>query len=154
MNEGVLSLDTIHKLINFVPTAEEAQQLDGYEKEKNLGVAENFVKIVRTVDANLVERLVLWEFKLEFNDLYHHEKQSLIWLKKGHDAVRQSLSLKRILTLILSIGNYMNGSTAKGQAYGFKLASLNQLTRSRTVDSSATLMEYIYEFLDGDDVQV
>ena len=94
MDESVLSLDTIHKLINFVPTVEAAQQLDGYEQEKNLGVAEKFVKIVRKVDTNLVERLVLWEFKLEFIDLYRREKENLIWLKKGHDAVKQSDALK------------------------------------------------------------
>jgi len=35
----------------------------------------------------------------------------------------------------------------RARAYGFKLASLNQLSRSRTVDNSATLMEYLYEFI-------
>ena len=150
MDESVLSLDTIHKLINFVPTTEEAQQLDGFENSGNsgkLGVAENFVKIVRTVDDNLVERLVLWEFKLEFDDLYSAEKSKLKWLRTGHDAIKRSKNLKMVFSLILSIGNYMNGSTPKGQAYGFKLASLSQLTRSRTVDNASTLMEYIYSFL-------
>ena len=73
MDATKLPLDTVHKLINFVPTADEALLLDGYEKEKNLGVAENFVKIVRTVDAQLVERLKLWEFQMEFDEL--HQKQ-------------------------------------------------------------------------------
>lgn len=147
LNENKLPLDTVHKLINFVPTTEEASALDGYENEKNLGVAENFVKIIRTVDNNLVERLTLWEFKIEFEELYKAEKDSLIWLRKGHDCIKKSNSLKLVFTLILSIGNYMNGSTSKGCAYGFKLASLNQLMRSRTVDNSSTLMEYLYEFV-------
>eukprot|EP01083_Nonionella_stella_P219486 786200_1 len=83
LNENKLNLDTVHKLINFVPTKEESSQLDGYENEKNLGVAENFVKIIRTVDTDLIERLTLWEFKMEFNDLYVREQEQLIWLRKG-----------------------------------------------------------------------
>jgi len=116
MNESKLSLDTIHKLINFVPTTEEAAQLDGYENEKNLGVAENFVKIIRSVDKDLVERLTLWEFKIEFDDLYRDEQTSLVALRHAHDAVKKSNHLKVVFTLILAIGNYMNGSTAKGQS--------------------------------------
>eukprot|EP01083_Nonionella_stella_P043405 117082_1 len=151
LNEDRLSLDTIHKLINFVPTAEESQCLNGYEKEKNLGVAENFVKIVRTVDDNLIERLVLWEFKMEFDDLYNSEIQKLHWLRTAHDLVHNSDDLRLMFCVILSIGNYMNGSTAKGQAYGFKLNSLSQLIRSRMVDNSGTLLQFIYEFLDADE---
>eukprot|EP00483_Globobulimina_turgida_P011728 UN11750 len=150
MNDNKLSLDTIHKLINFVPTSEEAQQLNGYENEKNLGVAENFVKIIRSVDNNLVERLILWEFKMDFNDLYRQEEESLIFLRKAHNSVSKSKSLKLIFRLVLKIGNYMNGSTNKGQAYGFKLASLSQLMRSRTTDNSSTLMEYLYEIISCD----
>ena len=130
-----------------MPNAEEAQQLNGYENEKNLGVAENFVKIIRSVDGDLVQRLSLWEFKIEFDELYETEQDKIFWLRRGHDAIRNSDGLRIMFTLILSIGNYMNGSTAKGQAYGFKLNSLTQLLRSRTVDNSATLLEYIYEFI-------
>eukprot|EP01084_Bolivina_argentea_P067460 122841_1 len=152
MNEDKIPLDTVHKLINFVPTTDESQQLNGYENEKNLGVAENFIKIIRTVDKNLVERLTLWEFKMEFNDLYVREQEQLIWLRKGHDSIKKSKHLQIIFSIILSFGNYMNGSTAKGQAYGFKLGSLTQLMRSRTVDNSATLMEYLYEFINTNDI--
>jgi len=147
MSETKLSLDTVHKLINFVPTKEEAAQLNGYENEKNLGVAENFVKIVRTVDTSLVERLKLWAFKIEFADIYSEQQASLVALRRAHDAVKKADSLQLMFSIILCVGNYMNGSTAKGQAYGFKLASLTQLSRSRTVDNSATLTEYLYEFI-------
>merc|ERR1712228_194371 len=151
LNENKLNLGTIHKLINFVPTKEESDSLNGYENEKNLGTAENFVKIIRNVDANLVQRLVVWEFKIEFEELYQREKESLIWLRKGHDSIKKSVALKQMFTLILSIGNYMNGSTPKGQAYGFKLSSLSQLMRSRTVDNKQCLMEYIYSFVSTTD---
>ncbi len=39
INEDKIPLDTVHKLINFVPTTDEAQQLNGYENEKHLGAS-------------------------------------------------------------------------------------------------------------------
>jgi len=41
----------------------------------------------------------------------------------------------------------MNGETKQGQAYGFKLNSLVQLTRSRTVDNNQSLLEYLYDYI-------
>ena len=146
MDSSKLPLDLVHKLKKFVPTKEESKQMEGFDDAQNLGVAEKFVKIVRTVDDDLVERLVLWEFKLEFERLHLKERTALEWLKKGHDAIFESKALKLMFSLILSIGNFLNDSTAKGQARGFKLSSLGQLVSSRTSDNKSTLMEYLYLF--------
>ncbi len=86
---------------------------------------------------------------MEFNEKYTDQQKALVWLRNDHDCIQKSKALKLMFTLILKIGNYMNGSTAKGQAYGFKLRSLSQLMRSRTVDNSATLMEYINQLLNN-----
>merc|ERR1712141_940883 len=88
----------------------------------------------------------LWEFQMEFDELYKTQEESLRLLRTAHDAIKGSSSLKLMFTLILSIGNYMNSATSKGGAKGFKLSSLSQLIRSRTVDNSASLMEYLFEF--------
>ncbi len=101
MDATKLPLDTVHKLINFVPTAEEAQLLDGYEKEKNLGVAENFVKIVRTVDAQLVERLKLWEFEMEFDELY--QKQVLNTKENAQNTVEALETLENVQESLRSL---------------------------------------------------
>lgn len=148
-NEEKLNLDKIQKLTNFVPTAAECQLLDGYEKETNLAVAETFFKILKSVDANLKQRLELWTFKLDFRHLIHDAHGKLMELQLGYECIKKSKHLAEVFTIILAIGNYMNGSTKKGQSYGFKLASLVQLNRSRTVDNSQTLMEYLYLFMVG-----
>ena len=41
--------------------------------------------------------------------------------------MRKSDEFREILKIILAIGNYMNGGTKKGQAYGFELSSLRQV---------------------------
>ena len=45
--------------------------------------------------------------------------------------VRGSKCLKRLLQYTLAIGNYMNGSSNKGAAWGFKVDGLNKLTKVR-----------------------
>ena len=149
MDETVLTRDKIDKLINFVPTPAEAHSLKGYEDEENLGKAETFFKIVKTVDNNLKERLELWSFKIKFDELLAGEKEKIVALSKAGECLENSKNFKIILSAILSIGNYMNGGTKKGQAYGFKISSLTQLTRSRSVDNKQTLLEYLYEFLES-----
>ena len=38
--------------------------------------------------------------------------------------VRESTNFKKLLEIVLAIGNYMNGGTNRGGVYGFKLDSL------------------------------
>ena len=43
----------------------------------------------------------------------------------------------------LAIGNYLNGGTNKGAAWGFKIESLNKLIGTKTVDGKSTLLHYL-----------
>eukprot|EP00966_Prymnesium_polylepis_P259307 5989430-Prymnesium_polylepis.1 len=38
----------------------------------------------------------------------------------------------------LALGNYLNGGTAKGAAWGFKLESLSKIVGTKTVDGKST----------------
>jgi hypothetical protein len=57
-----------------------------------------------------------------------------------------SQGLKNILRVILGVGNYLNGSTFRGGAFGFKLSSLPELLAVKANDgkvisfSSAVLL--------------
>ena len=57
--------------------------------------------------------------------------------------VRSSRALKAVLEHTLALGNYLNGSSAKGGAWGFKIDSLNKLIGTKTVDGSSTLLHYL-----------
>ena len=48
--------------------------------------------------------------------------------------------LKRLLQYTLAIGNYMNGSSNKGAAWGFKLSSLDKLQARRMTPLMTLLM--------------
>jgi hypothetical protein len=60
--------------------------------------------------------------------------------------IQESVPLKKLLQLILHIGNHLNGQSAKGGFYGFKLSSLNQLKLTKSVDGNLSLLEYIIQY--------
>ena len=43
--------------------------------------------------------------------------------------VRHSKALKTVLRQVLRLGNYLNGDSARGGAYGFKLTDLAKLVQ-------------------------
>ncbi len=65
--------------------------------------------------------------------------------------VEKSKKLKNILEIILAIGNYLNGSTPRGQAYGFKLEALKKLRDTKSADNQTTLLHYIVQLVEKQD---
>ena len=54
--------------------------------------------------------------------------------------MRASKALKTILEHALALGNYLNGGTSKGAAWGFKVDSLNKLIGTKTLDGKSTVV--------------
>lgn len=63
------------------------------------------------------------------------------------DQVRNSLALREVIEFTLALGNYMNGQSNKGGAWGFKLEALTKLANTKTVDNRRTLLHYMAEKL-------
>jgi formin 2 len=61
--------------------------------------------------------------------------------------VTSSASLPGVMRAILSVGNVMNAGTARGGAKGFRLASLEQLSRTRSAAGKTTLLHYLAKLL-------
>ena len=61
-------------------------------------------------------------------------------------SLRNSAKLKRVLELILALGNYMN-SAKKGPCYGFKLQSLDSLTITKSTDKKQHLVHYLNDLV-------
>ncbi|KAJ4918914.1 hypothetical protein JOQ06_003373 [Pogonophryne albipinna] len=57
-------------------------------------------------------------------------------------SIKSSQKLKKILEIILALGNYMN-SSKRGAVYGFKLQSLDLLLETKSTDRKQTLLHYI-----------
>lgn len=63
------------------------------------------------------------------------------------DFLANSPILQRWLEIILAFGNYLNGTTNRGGAYGFKLDTLSKISEIKSNDNKKTLLVYIVEYI-------
>ena len=81
--------------------------------ELPLGTAEQFLITLSSI-TGLEARLRLWAFKMDFEVLEKEICEPLADLKLGLEALSVNPTFKSILNVTLTIGNFLNGSSAKG----------------------------------------
>ena len=109
LDTNLLTEENLNSLISISPTEEEISLISLYDGDKNdLGVAEMFfVEMVKIF--NLRERLQTILFVNKFDRVYHEVLPDIQAVVKASQSIKNSNSFAKILELILSIGNYMNG---------------------------------------------
>lgn len=139
----VLTAEKISALLNMQPTHEEEVMLQEYEGDKaRLGNVEKFVLALGRVP-RLGRRLLAMQFKLKFADqvsAVHHNLELII---QCCGIIKEKESVKATLQHILALGNYMNGGTARGAAYGFRLEALTALMTIKASDNKSTLLHFL-----------
>ena len=67
----------------------------------------------------------------------------------GCSEVVASKKLRKVLEVVLAFGNFMNQGR-RGNAFGFKLSSLNNITDTKSsIDKDTTLLHYIIKTLES-----
>lgn len=143
LDESVLTAENVSAMKQFVPTSEEIEILKEYTGDKaQLGKAERYFLQIMTVP-KLASRLSALHTKLSFQAKYESAKESLDVLVGAVKQIRDSKLLPRMMELVLAIGNYLNGGTFRGGAYGFKLDTLVKMGEVKGVDPKLTMMHYL-----------
>lgn len=136
-----LSADNIKALLVLAPTAEEVSAIAEHADDPNLGPAEQFLWALSKIP-QLQTRLETAQLASAFERRYEEINESLTAVKNATEEVSISRKLIELLRLVLAIGNYINGSTPRGGAYGIKLASLGKLADVRS-GTGETLVHYL-----------
>ena len=69
----------------------------------------------------------------------------LVAVLEASKEVQRCRYLKKVLELVLALGNYMNRG-ARGNASGFKIGSLNKIIDTKSsIDKRITLLHYMLE---------
>ena len=135
----VISLDYIASLKKAAPTPEDYNAIDGYKgPHELLGEAEQFFLAIKHVKM-LPLRLDLLLMNKPSEDLLPAIKDAEIFLKATNQ-IKTSKTFTKILAVILRCGNYINGGTMRGGAYGFDLQFLGNLGDVRSQVSGETFM--------------
>ncbi|EQC42260.1 hypothetical protein SDRG_01094, partial [Saprolegnia diclina VS20] len=149
LNTSVLTSDHVTSLITLAPTLEEQDILKNYDGPLEvLGAVEKFFLEMLTIP-RYTQRIKCFKFYMQFEHRVLDIQAQIDTLSAATDQVADSTRLTKILETVLAIGNYMNGGTARGGAYGFKLEALGKLHTIRSVDPKVTLMNFLARHLEA-----
>eukprot|EP01096_Ripella_sp_DP13-Kostka_P014378 TRINITY_DN647_c0_g1_i1.p1 TRINITY_DN647_c0_g1~~TRINITY_DN647_c0_g1_i1.p1 ORF type:complete len:1074 (+),score=617.15 TRINITY_DN647_c0_g1_i1:530-3751(+) len=143
LNEDVLTSENLNALKELVPTPEEVEILKEYSGDlEQLGKAERFFMTIMDIP-KLALRLNSFSIRQSFLKKTEVLKESLTIIRKATKEIQSSRLFPRILELILAIGNYMNGNTNRGGAFGFKMETLTKLADIKSADGKMTVLHYL-----------
>uniref|UniRef100_A0A8D2ZDC7 Formin homology 2 domain containing 3b n=1 Tax=Scophthalmus maximus TaxID=52904 RepID=A0A8D2ZDC7_SCOMX len=120
-DEYALNKEGIEKILTMIPTEEEKQRIQEAQlvnPDIPLGSAEQFLLTLCSI-TELSARLQLWAFKMDYELIEKEVAEPLQDLKEGMDQLEKNRTLRYILTTLLAIGNFLNGTSAKGFELGY-----------------------------------
>ncbi|XP_078320987.1 formin-like protein 3 isoform X3 [Crassostrea virginica] len=142
-----LSLDMTDILLTILPNDAEMKAYKQYEKERRpldrLSDEDRFMLQLSKIE-RLSQKLHIMSFIGNFNENVHHLSPQVNAIIAASMSLRSSTKVRKILEIILAIGNYMN-SSKRGAVYGFKLQSLDMLTDTKSKDKNITLMHFLVQ---------
>ncbi|XP_058642815.1 formin-like protein 2 isoform X3 [Onychostoma macrolepis] len=140
-----LPVDFVECLMRFIPTEAELKVLRQYEKERkpleNLTDEDRFMIQFSKIE-RLMQKMTIMAFVCNFTESVQMLTPQLHAVIAASVSIKSSQKLKKILEIILALGNYMN-SSKRGAVYGFKLQSLDLLLDTKSTDRKITLLHYI-----------
>ncbi|XP_067305148.1 FH1/FH2 domain-containing protein 3 isoform X2 [Pseudorasbora parva] len=140
-DEYALSKEGIEKILTMIPTEEETQKIQEAQlanPDTPLGSAEQFLLILSSI-SELSARLQLWAFKMDYDALEKEVAEPLQDLKEGMDQLEKNKTLRYILSTLLAIGNFLNGTSAKG----FELSYLEKVPEVKDTVHKQSLLHHV-----------
>ncbi|KAF2076332.1 hypothetical protein CYY_002388 [Polysphondylium violaceum] len=146
-DETKLSLEDAKSLLKFVPTPEEIELLKE-EDISQLGKPEQFLYELSKVN-RLSEKLECFIFKQKMASQIEELTPDIQALQKASTEMKNNKNFHKILEIILSLGNFINGGTNRGEVHGFKLDSLMSLFEVRSpVEPKLTLATWLIQLFE------
>jgi len=145
IDEKVLTKNNSITLRAGMPTDEEMAQLQGYEEDPSqLGVTERFFLSLKEVPMPAI-RIDAQIFVVNCTEMVEELSGKLRKLESTLGSFQSSSRFKHLLEVVLALGNYLNGSSARGGAYGFSVSGLTKVAEMKAQDNKTTLLEYIVQ---------
>ncbi|KAJ3085669.1 hypothetical protein HK102_013942 [Quaeritorhiza haematococci] len=147
LDDRILTADHLASLLAQCPTPEEIELVRAYEGEfQNLDNAGRYIRTIMDVP-RLRERLQCMLFRRRWTAEMQELLPDLGAVESAIDQIQYSKLFSSVLQAVLVLGNYLNGDTFRGNAYGFKIDGLLQLRSIRAQSANArktpTLLHYL-----------
>ncbi|XP_056254518.1 FH1/FH2 domain-containing protein 3 isoform X5 [Seriola aureovittata] len=139
-DEYALNKEGIEKILTMIPTEEEKQKIQEAQlanPDVPLGSAEQFLLTLSSI-SELSARLQLWAFKMDYEATEKEVAEPLQDLKEGMEQLEKNKTLRYILSTLLSMGNFLNGTNAKG----FELTYLEKVPEVKDTVHKQSLLHH------------
>uniref|UniRef100_A0A8C3WT42 Formin homology 2 domain containing 3 n=1 Tax=Catagonus wagneri TaxID=51154 RepID=A0A8C3WT42_9CETA len=140
-DEYALNKEGIEKILTMIPSEEEKQKIQEAQlanPEVPLGSAEQFLLTLSSI-SELSARLHLWAFKMDYETTEKEVAEPLLDLKEGIDQLENNKTLGFILSTLLAIGNFLNGTNAKA----FELSYLEKVPEVKDTVHKQSLLHHV-----------
>ena len=156
-NEKVLKEDVCDLLLpilakdntEFETVKKEVEKL---ENEEDCALCDLFVILIGLVPHSK-ERLQAIGFKNTYKDKSVEILKLIDYFFKGFEFIKTNKNFHKFLEILLAYGNYMNGISEKGGAFGFQFSSFNKFYDMKSKDNKTTLFQYIINIIIEEDKQ-
>ncbi|CAD8086866.1 unnamed protein product [Paramecium sonneborni] len=145
-DKSILNLNVIESLINVVPTDQERSLYANPEEldKETLQIADLFYLELCQVPG-CGDRMQAIKAEFVGIDMYKECKEKLNQLKKGFEFQKNDEAFKLLIKCTLAIGNYVNGDSARGGAFGFKIDAITKAADIKSIDGKETLLMIIVQ---------
>ncbi len=144
-----ISMETVELLQRMVPVEAEIKAYREYSAAgkdiEKLTEEDRLMRQFSSVE-RFTTKLQIMSFMASFDEIVRLVKPQVDTVSVASKSLRNSKKMKRVLELILALGNYMN-STKKGPCYGFKLESLDSLTITKSSDKKQHIVHYLADLV-------
>ncbi|KAL0113159.1 hypothetical protein PUN28_012381 [Cardiocondyla obscurior] len=146
LDTSVISLEALQQIYEIKPTQKEIEEIAAHEEsypDVPLDQPELFLKRLGGIK-HFTERIACLMLQSEFQDAISSVSYKLNNVRTTCDFLISSEPLKKVMAIILTLGNYMNGGNMmRGQADGFGLEILGKLKDVKSNVPGVTLLHYV-----------
>lgn len=144
VDTSVVSLETLQQIISIGATNEELEMIKkAAASQQPLDYPEQFLLRIAEISMS-TERISCIVFQAEFDEVTTVLERKLRVIMHLSQFMIESDELKLVLSIILTLGNYMNGGNRqRGQADGFTLEILGKLKDVKSKENHITLLHFI-----------
>lgn len=158
MDCGKLDDTQLKALREFLPTKDEKFAIDGYikgasksEKTKEAAinvfcVCEKYMLAMMKVDM-ADERFEAMLFKYQFDNKLKELMQGVTTLINSCEEVQKSVRLRKLMAMILMLGNRINTGGEGNMAHGFTLDALLKLDEAKAFDKKTSVLQYLVKLV-------
>ena len=139
-----LTFELTQTILAICPTIEEVNTALSYQNPQDMDmVGQLFINLAEI--PRISQRLDCHKMAFTWGDDYSSISSKLGTLHSACREIGDNLAVQKILRMVLTIGNYLNGGTSRGCAYGVKLDTLLKLStlKGNGKESSDTLLSFL-----------